>query len=79
MVARRDADGEDPLRQKYTVASSEGVAVVLGSGADGGVVRGIDRRTNEWHALFFPRAAYGSGREVSALRKVSGHPDIVTH
>ena len=67
-------DADDPLKRKYFLTRH-----VIGQGADGGVVRGIDKETNEWHALkYLSRGGYGPEREIEALRKVAGHPNIVS-
>ena len=34
--------------------------IIIGHGADGGVVRGIEKKTKQWHALkFLSRASFG--------------------
>ena len=68
------AGDEDPLRRDYHVSET-----VLGSGADGGVVRGTFRATSEWHALkYLSRKGYdpSGAAEISILRGLS-HPNII--
>jgi hypothetical protein len=63
----------DPLYQKYHVKTS----IVLGDGADGGVVRGVDKDTGEWHALkFMSRDAYSPRKELEILSAMK-HPNII--
>ena len=63
----------DPLVVKYNVD----LKLVLGSGADGGVVRGVDRLTNVWHAMkYMSRDAYSPKSEMDILSKLK-HPNIV--
>ncbi len=63
----------DPLYTQYVVQK-----VVLGHGADGGVVRGVDKETDQWHALkFLSRDAYAPQREVDTWRMLK-HPNIVS-
>ena len=63
----------DPLTAKYRVLRGK----MLGSGADGGVVRGVVKETGEWHALkFLSSAAYSPQRELNILQKLQ-HENIV--
>ena len=42
-------------------------------------MRGIEKKTKQWHALkCLSRASYAPQREIDALQKVSGHPNIVS-
>ena len=64
----------DPLYTQYVVHQK----VVLGSGAGGGVVRGVDKETQEWHALkFLSRNAYDPQREMDTWQTLK-HPNIVS-
>ena len=72
--AHAGSDNDDPLKRKYFVTRT-----VIGHGADGGVVRGIHNESEEWHALkYLSRGGYGPEREIEALKKVAGHPNIVS-
>ena len=63
----------DGLSAKYYVRRK----VILGSGADGGVVRGIVKHTGEWHALkFLSSSAYSPQKEIEILRNIN-HANIV--
>lgn len=64
---------QDPLTAKYDVNRK----ALLGSGADGGVVRGVVRKTEELHALkFLSSEAYSPQREIEILQKLE-HPNVV--
>ena len=64
----------DPLYDQYVVQKE----ALLGHGADGGVVRGVDKQTLQWHALkYLSRHAYSPQREVDTMRMLK-HPNIVS-
>ena len=75
VVTRPAKHPDDPLEQDYCVTRE-----LLGCGADGGVVRGVLRKTGEWHALkFVSRGGYHGddpGHEVEMLQQFD-HPNIV--
>ena len=60
--AHAGADNDDPLKRKYFVTRT-----VIGHGADGGVVRGIDKDTKEWHALKY--LSRGATAQSEKLRR----------
>jgi serine/threonine protein kinase len=63
----------DALAAKYYINRKK----LLGSGADGGVVRGVDRVTGEWHALKYISSSAHSGElEIEILRGLR-HPNII--
>ena len=63
----------DPLTAKYRVLRHKS----LGSGADGGVIRGVVKETGEWHALkILSTVAYSPQRELDILQKMQ-HENIV--
>ena len=63
----------DPLAAKYHIDRRK----LLGAGADGGVVRGVDRVTGEWHALKYISSSAHSGElEIEILRGLQ-HPNII--
>ncbi len=65
--------GRDALTDKYYI----NIKKLLGSGADGGVVRGVDRVTGEWHALKYISSSAHSGElEIKILRGLQ-HPNII--
>ena len=64
---------EDPLSLRYDIRRHD----FLGQGADGSVVRGVERATGQWHALkFLSRSGYDPQGEVKALQKVK-HPNVI--
>ena len=70
-VARAASQGalhqeEDPLYREYSTRRFQ----ILGEGADGGVIRGIQRASGHWHALkFMSRQAYNPKKEIDLLRR----------
>jgi serine/threonine protein kinase len=63
----------DSLAAKYHIDRNK----ILGAGADGGVVRGVDRVTGEWHALkYISSSAHSGALEIEILRGLQ-HPNII--
>ena len=63
----------DPLAAKYLIDRRK----LLGAGDDGGVVRGVDRVTGEWHALKYISSSAHSGElEIEILRGLQP-PNII--
>lgn len=64
----------DPLVAKYTVRHRH----LLGSGADGGVVRGIDRSSGELRALkYMSSRSYSPEQEVELLTSLPQHANVI--
>ena len=72
----------DPLFQDYSGMRKQRdrfQGIVRGSGGDGGVIRGVERKSREWHALkFIPTKAHDpSGARERALLARLQHPNVV--
>ena len=64
----------DPLRSRYDVRTKW----LLGKGADGGVLRGIQKSTGVFRALKFQsRTAWSADKELEVLRAMS-HPNVAS-
>ena len=65
---------KDPLRSRYDVRTKW----LLGKGADGGVLRGIQKSTGVFRALKFQsRTAWSADKELEVLRAMS-HPNVAS-